>query len=164
MTQEHPAKTHQRSIALVRHAARRDRAAYGAVLAEVIGPEAVAAQLLSLVQLAGLLTAEIPAETREQLLDEAMHALVQAQQVPRTIEVQALLLGGPFDGNTATFSVDPDTEAKDTLLLPDPKSQVGRLAVYQRAGVAEDGRWIYQFDASAVAIVPPSCGGNPITN
>lgn len=84
---EHPAKTHQRSIALVRHASRRDHAAYGAVLAEVIGPEAVAAQLVSLVQLAGLLIAEIPVETREQLLDEAMAALSQAEHtrfLPRT--------------------------------------------------------------------------------
>ena len=85
--------------------------------------------------------------------------------MPNSQEVNALLLGGPFDGSTATFSVDPDVEARDTLLLPDPKSQVGRFHVYERLGVAEDGRWIYQFDASAVAVVPPSVGGsNPVNN
>ena len=81
-----------------------------------------------------------------------------------TSTVRALLIGGPFGGSTATFSVDPDVESQDTLLLPDPKSQVGRFHVYEKADVADDGTWIYQFDASAIAIVPPSCGGNPITN
>jgi hypothetical protein len=74
-TIEHPAVIHRRSFALLQHLLRDDHKAYAATLASVIGPAAMAAQLLSMAQLATLLLSGVPAEQRKQLLDEAILAL-----------------------------------------------------------------------------------------
>ncbi|MGH4013157.1 MAG: hypothetical protein ACRDSL_04345 [Pseudonocardiaceae bacterium] len=77
MTQEHPARTYQRALAMTRHAARKDHVAYCSLLSEVIGTQAMGAEMLAVVQVAGLLMSRVPDELREQLFDEAMLALAQ---------------------------------------------------------------------------------------
>jgi plasmid stabilization system protein ParE len=74
---EHPATVHLRSVALVRHLARGDHEAAAALLADLNGPQAAAAQILSLAGLCRLLLAEMPEDTAAPLLEEA--ALAQAQ-------------------------------------------------------------------------------------
>jgi hypothetical protein len=76
----HPsfARVHQRSIALVHHVLRNDPAAAAVLLAEVQGPDAATAQIVSLAQLCGLLLAQVPAEEHESLLDKAATALAAA--------------------------------------------------------------------------------------
>ena len=76
----HPsfARVHQRSVALVRHVLGNDPAAAAVLLAEVQGPDAATAQIVSLAQLCGLLLAQVPAEEHESLLDKAATALAAA--------------------------------------------------------------------------------------
>ena len=69
---------HQRSIALVHHVLRNAPAAAAVLLAEVQGPDAATAQIVSLAQLCGLLLAQVPAEEHESLLDKAATALAAA--------------------------------------------------------------------------------------
>ncbi|MGH3936445.1 MAG: hypothetical protein ACRDS1_15950 [Pseudonocardiaceae bacterium] len=82
-TPEHPATVHLRSVALVQHALRGDHEAAAMLLGDITaGPEAAAAQIVSLTGLCRLLLSAIPAELREQLLNEAALHLAQAEDGP----------------------------------------------------------------------------------
>jgi hypothetical protein len=74
----HFARVHQRSVALVRYVLRNDPAAAAVLLSEIHGPDAAAAQIVSLAQLCGLLLAQTPAEEHESLLNKAAMALAAA--------------------------------------------------------------------------------------
>lgn len=76
---EHPAAVHLRSVALVQHALRGDHEAAAVLLSDITGPEHAAAQITSLIALCRLLLSTVPAELREQLLNEAALHLACAE-------------------------------------------------------------------------------------
>ena len=82
MTQEHLAKTYQRAVAMIRHAAHRDRAAYQELLSEV-EPDDVSNQLVIVIEVAGSVMAGLDAEKRELLFDSVLsYALRREQEDP----------------------------------------------------------------------------------